>query len=81
MWNDVNSHKMYVTGGLGSLYDGTSPDGTSYNPNDVQKIHQALGAIINCQILPHTTKPVQMLAMCFGTGGCFNLPEMQNMPI
>lgn len=43
MWNDVNSHKMYVTGGLGSLYDGTSPDGTSYNPNDVQKIHQAFG--------------------------------------
>jgi len=43
MWNDVNSHKMYVTGGLGSLYDGTSPDGTSYNPNEVQKIHQAFG--------------------------------------
>ncbi|MBC6109449.1 glycoside hydrolase family 127 protein [Pedobacter sp. CCM 8938] len=43
MWNDVNEHKMYITGGLGSLYDGTSPDGTSYNPNDVQKIHQAFG--------------------------------------
>jgi DUF1680 family protein len=43
MWNDVCSHKMYITGGLGSLYDGTSPDGTSYNPADVQKIHQAFG--------------------------------------
>lgn len=43
MWNDVNSHKMYITGGCGSLYDGTSPDGTSYNPADVQKIHQAFG--------------------------------------
>ncbi|PWS29565.1 ATP-binding protein [Pedobacter yonginense] len=43
MWNDVNNHKMYVTGGLGALYDGTSPDGTSYNPNEVQKIHQAFG--------------------------------------
>ncbi|RZJ19058.1 MAG: glycoside hydrolase family 127 protein, partial [Acinetobacter sp.] len=43
MWADVNSHKMYVTGGLGSLYDGTSPDGTSYNPTEVQKIHQAFG--------------------------------------
>jgi DUF1680 family protein len=43
MWKDVNTHKMYVTGGLGSLYDGTSPDGTSYNPNEVQKIHQAFG--------------------------------------
>ncbi|RYG16673.1 MAG: glycoside hydrolase family 127 protein, partial [Chitinophagaceae bacterium] len=43
MWNDINTHKMYITGGNGSLYDGTSPDGTSYNPNDVQKIHQAFG--------------------------------------
>ncbi|MFA4870557.1 MAG: glycoside hydrolase family 127 protein [Pedobacter sp.] len=43
MWDDVNQHKMYVTGGCGSLYDGTSPDGTSYNPADVQKIHQAFG--------------------------------------
>ena len=43
MWNDMNSHKMYITGGLGSLYDGISPDGTSYNPNEVQKIHQAFG--------------------------------------
>ena len=43
MWNDINTHKMYVTGGNGSLYDGTSPDGTSYNPTEVQKIHQAFG--------------------------------------
>lgn len=43
MWNDVNNRKMYITGGLGSLYDGTSPDGTSYNPTEVQKIHQAFG--------------------------------------
>ncbi len=43
MWDDVTQHKMYVTGGLGSLYDGVSPDGTSYNPKDVQKIHQAFG--------------------------------------
>ncbi|WP_316829871.1 glycoside hydrolase family 127 protein [Pedobacter aquatilis] len=43
MWDDVNQHKMYVTGGCGSLYDGTSADGTSYNPADVQKIHQAFG--------------------------------------
>lgn len=43
MWDDVNQHKMYITGGCGSLYDGTSPDGTSYNPNEVQKIHQAFG--------------------------------------
>lgn len=43
MWDDVNQHKMYVTGGCGSLYDGTSPDGTSYNPAEVQKIHQAFG--------------------------------------
>lgn len=43
MWDDVVHRKMYVTGGLGSLYDGVSPDGTSYNPKEVQKIHQAFG--------------------------------------
>ncbi|MDN3548414.1 aceric acid hydrolase [Mucilaginibacter aquaedulcis] len=43
MWNDVVNRKMYITGGCGALYDGVSPDGTSYNPNDVQKVHQAYG--------------------------------------
>jgi uncharacterized protein len=43
MWNDLVSHKMYVTGGCGSLYDGVSPDGTSYNPTEVQKTHQSFG--------------------------------------
>lgn len=43
MWDDMTQRKMYITGGCGSLYDGVSPDGTSYNPNEVQKIHQAFG--------------------------------------
>jgi DUF1680 family protein len=43
IWDDVASRKMYITGACGSLYDGVSPDGTSYNPNEVQKIHQAYG--------------------------------------
>ncbi len=43
MWNDMVNRKMYVTGGCGALYDGVSPDGTSYQPTDVQKVHQAYG--------------------------------------
>lgn len=43
MWKDLTQHKMYITGGCGSVYDGVSDDGTSYNPADVQKIHQAYG--------------------------------------
>jgi DUF1680 family protein len=43
MWDDVVNHKMYVTGGCGALYDGVSPEGTSYKPDSVQKIHQAYG--------------------------------------
>ena len=43
MWDDVVLHKMYITGGCGSLYDGVSNNGTSYNPNDVEKLHQAYG--------------------------------------
>ncbi len=43
MWDDVVNRKMYVTGGCGALYDGVSPEGTSYQPDTVQKIHQAYG--------------------------------------
>lgn len=52
IWTDVVQHKMYITGGLGSLYDGTSPDGTSYDPQEVQKVHQAFGRDYQ---LPNTT--------------------------
>lgn len=43
VWNDVVNRKMYITGGCGALYDGVSPDGTSYLLKDVQEIHQAYG--------------------------------------
>ena len=43
VWKDVVYHKMYVTGGCGALYDGASPDGTSYLLKDVQLVHQAYG--------------------------------------
>ncbi len=43
MWDDVVNHKLYITGGCGALHDGVSNDGTSYNPNDVEKLHQAYG--------------------------------------
>jgi DUF1680 family protein len=43
VWNDVVNRKMYVTGGCGALYDGASPDGTSYLLKDVQQVHQAYG--------------------------------------
>ncbi|WP_343667876.1 glycoside hydrolase family 127 protein [Chitinophaga sp.] len=43
MWVDVTDRKMYVTGGCGALYDGVSVDGISYNPDTVQKVHQAYG--------------------------------------
>jgi hypothetical protein len=43
IWNDVVNRKMYITGGCGALYDGVSPDGTSYSLKDVQEVHQAYG--------------------------------------
>lgn len=43
IWEDVAYRKMYVTGACGSLYDGVSPDGTSYDPSEIQKTHQAYG--------------------------------------
>ena len=43
IWQDIVSRKMYITGGCGALYDGTSPDGTNYHPDSIQKVHQAFG--------------------------------------
>lgn len=43
IWNDIVTQKMYVTGACGALYDGTSPDGTCYEPDSIQKVHQSYG--------------------------------------
>lgn len=43
LWNNIVHTKMYVTGGCGALYDGVSVDGISYNPDTVQRVHQAYG--------------------------------------
>lgn len=43
IWQDLTFRKMYITGGCGALYDGTSPDGTNYTPDSIQKVHQSFG--------------------------------------
>jgi DUF1680 family protein len=43
IWHNMTEQKMYITGGCGALYDGVSPDGTSYSPTYNQKVHQAYG--------------------------------------
>ena len=43
IWEDIVTRKMYITGACGALYDGTSPDGTDYTPDNVQKVHQSYG--------------------------------------
>lgn len=43
IWNDIVYRKMYITGACGALYDGTSPDGTNYTPDSIQKVHQSYG--------------------------------------
>lgn len=43
IWKDIVTRKMYVTGACGALYDGTSPDGTCYEPDSIQKVHQSYG--------------------------------------
>lgn len=43
IWNDVVTKKMYITGGCGALYNGVSPDGTTYKQSPVQQVHQAYG--------------------------------------
>ena len=43
IWSDIINHKIYIMGGCGALYDGVSPDGTTYNQPSIQQIHQAYG--------------------------------------
>lgn len=52
IWSDIVNRKMYVTGACGALYDGTSPDGTYYKPDSIQKVHQSYGRAFQ---LPNTT--------------------------
>ena len=43
IWTDITTRKMYLNGACGALYDGTSPDGTNYKPDSIQKVHQSYG--------------------------------------
>lgn len=43
IWDDITNHKIYITGGCGALYDGVSPDGTTYDQPYIQQVHQAYG--------------------------------------
>lgn len=52
IWADIVTRKMYITGGCGALYDGTSPDATCYQPDSIQKVHQSYGRAFQ---LPNTT--------------------------
>ena len=52
IWHDIVTRKMYVNGACGALYDGTSPDGTNYTPDSIQKVHQSYGRPYQ---LPHST--------------------------
>jgi DUF1680 family protein len=42
IWQDVVSHKLYITGATGALYNGASPDG-SKKQDSIQLVHQAYG--------------------------------------
>lgn len=43
IWFDVVTSKLYITGACGALYDGVSPNGTTYDPTIIQQVHQAYG--------------------------------------
>lgn len=43
IWHNLTETKLYITGACGALYDGVSPNGTSYEPSFIQKVHQAYG--------------------------------------
>jgi uncharacterized protein len=42
IWQDMVSHKLFITGGCGALFDGASPDG-SEDQASITRVHQAFG--------------------------------------
>ncbi|WP_346863393.1 glycoside hydrolase family 127 protein [uncultured Draconibacterium sp.] len=44
IWQDLTQTKMYITGACGALYDGVSPNGTTYDQASIQQVHQAYGS-------------------------------------
>jgi DUF1680 family protein len=48
IWNDMVSRKMYVTGATGALYDGVSPDATSYNQPKYSRYTRLTAGITSC---------------------------------
>ncbi|MCY1722051.1 glycoside hydrolase family 127 protein [Prolixibacteraceae bacterium Z1-6] len=44
IWQDLTQTKMYITGACGALYDGVSPNGTTYDQPSIQQVHQAYGS-------------------------------------
>jgi DUF1680 family protein len=51
IWKDVVTHKLYITGGCGALYDGASPDGAK-DQKTISRVHQSYGRDYQ---LPNTT--------------------------
>ncbi|MGV8136785.1 MAG: glycoside hydrolase family 127 protein [Mangrovibacterium sp.] len=43
IWHDLTETKLYITGACGALYDGVSPNGTTYDQPSIQQVHQAYG--------------------------------------
>ncbi|MGE4587206.1 MAG: glycoside hydrolase family 127 protein [Mangrovibacterium sp.] len=43
IWHDLVETKLYITGACGALYDGVSPNGTTYDQSAIQQVHQAYG--------------------------------------
>ena len=44
IWDDLVENKLYITGACGALYDGVSPNATTYDQPSIQQVHQAYGA-------------------------------------
>ncbi len=41
-WQDLVSHKLFITGGCGALFDGASPDGSAAQET-ITRVHQSFG--------------------------------------
>lgn len=76
VWRSLVDKKLYLTGGCGALYNGTSPYG---NFSSIRRCIRHTDMNISCRILQHTMRHVLPLAGCSGRTGCSRWSRKQNI--
>lgn len=72
VWDDMVSRKLYITGGVGALFDGASPDGIEAQQL-ITRVHQAFGRDYQ---FPHSTAHNETCAAIGSVMWCWRMLQI-----